>query len=422
MGSCQSSGGGAAVAQPSSASPAASVAAQHSADKAAAPGPAAKPADGSHHHGVGVKASGEVHDKYQMGKALGSGSFATARLATNRETGEKVAIKTLLRNHEMFDKELLDLEIKVMKRVSQDSAKPGTNRCIQLYEVYEDKKAIHLVEELASGGELFDRILDLGHFSEKLAAKVINQVLEGIAHMHSVGCVHRDLKPENLLMLSSEVGTAEYDMIKIADFGLSALGDTHDENGQMNTVCGTPDYIAPEVVIIAAEGPHSRRKYDAKVDVWAIGVILYTMLCGFPPFWSDNMADMLHMIKHGDYSFPAPAWDHISPETKAFVTRLLTVDPKRRPTATEAMLDPWIAQVDNLGDTALKIKDTLGSYVAARRGRQVFNTVRIAKRFEIMMRPSGNSVAKELAGDAKPAAEGAPADADATEAAEAAPE
>jgi serine/threonine protein kinase len=208
--------------------------------------------------------------------------------------------------------------------------------------------------------------------------------------MHSVGCVHRDLKPENLLMLSPTPGTPEYDMVKIADFGLSSLGNTHDESGQLSTVCGTPDYIAPEIVIIAAEGQHSRRKYDAKVDVWAIGVILYTMLCGFPPFWSETMADMLHMIKHGDYSFPSPAWDHISQETKDYVSHLLTVDPHKRPTATEALEHPWIAKLDSANDADLNVKESLGQYMAVRRGKKVFNAVLIAKRFELLGKSAGN--------------------------------
>eukprot|EP00286_Rhodomonas_abbreviata_P015214 CAMPEP_0181322184 /NCGR_PEP_ID=MMETSP1101-20121128/19093_1 /TAXON_ID=46948 /ORGANISM="Rhodomonas abbreviata, Strain Caron Lab Isolate" /LENGTH=387 /DNA_ID=CAMNT_0023430081 /DNA_START=212 /DNA_END=1375 /DNA_ORIENTATION=+ len=348
--------------------------------------------------GVTKKEGGNIHDKYEMGKTLGSGSFATARIATRKDNGAKVAIKTLLRSHEMFDMELLQHEIDVMRKIDHP-------RCIRLLEVFEDAKAVHLVEELATGGELFDRILDLGHFSEKDAAKVIRQVIEGIEHMHSVGTVHRDLKPENLLMLSGDKNSPEYNHVKIADFGLSALMPAEDTS--MSTVCGTPDYLAPEVIVIAAEGPHSRKKYDAKVDVWAIGVILYTMICGYPPFWSENIAEMLHLIKHGEYSFPSPAWDRICKDTKDFISWLLCVDPKKRPTAKQVLEHPWVANVENLSTEKLAIKDNLTNYVASRRTQGVFKAVRVITRLEMMSRQggghSGGSHA-ELPGAGAPAA------------------
>lgn len=145
----------------------------------------------------------------------------------------------------------MNLEIAVMKKLHSPY-------CISLKEVIEDSKAVHLVEELAVGGELFDRILDCGHFSEMDAAKVTKQVMRGIAHMHSMGACHRDLKPENLLMVTGDKNSPSYLDVKIADFGLSSLRPVKDTS--MSTVCGTPDYLAPEIILIAAEGPKSRRK------------------------------------------------------------------------------------------------------------------------------------------------------------------
>jgi serine/threonine protein kinase len=145
----------------------------------------------------------------------------------------------------------VNLEINVMKKLQSPY-------CISLKEVIEDSKAVHLVEELAVGGELFDRILDSGHFSEKDAAKVTKQVMLGISHMHSMGACHRDLKPENLLMVTGDKTSPNYLDVKIADFGLSSLRPVKDAS--MSTVCGTPDYLAPEVILIASEGPMSRRK------------------------------------------------------------------------------------------------------------------------------------------------------------------
>jgi len=314
--------------------------------------------------------------KYELGKTLGSGSFATARVATNRETGAKVAIKTLMRNHDNFDKDLLEHEIAVMKKLDNEY-------CIRLLEVMEDSKAVHLVEELATGGELFDRIVEIKHFSEADCAKVIKQVILGIAHMHSLGACHRDLKPENLLMLSGDKNDEGYMKVKIADFGLSSLRPVQDAS--MSTVCGTPDYLAPEVIMIAAEGPRSRRKYDAKVDVWAVGVICYTMICGYPPFWSENMAEMLHLIKHGEYTFDGPSWATVTQETKDFVAFLLTTDPKKRPTSEEALKHPFLNSA-SLSSTSLDNTGHLKQYVESRRTGKIFRIVRVITRMEIASR------------------------------------
>mmetsp|Transcript_43691 Transcript_43691/g.68406 ORF Transcript_43691/g.68406 Transcript_43691/m.68406 type:complete len:295 (+) Transcript_43691:114-998(+) len=264
-------------------------------------------------------------------------------------------------------------------------------RCIRLIEVFEDSKAVHLVEELATGGELFDRILDLGYFSEKDAALVMKQVLEGIAYMHSIGACHRDLKPENLLMVSGDKDKPEYNECKIADFGLSSLRPVDTEDTTMNTVCGTPDYLAPEVIIIAAEGSKSRKTYDAKVDVWAIGVIWYTMLCGYPPFWSENMAEMLHMIRKGDYSFPSPAWDAVTKETKDFIAFMLQVDAAKRPSSKECLESAYLSKTADMS-TAKLDNGHLREYLVARRHRKGLNAVKAVARMEMIMRNSTSAV------------------------------
>lgn len=223
-----------------------------------------------------------VRDEYDLGTVLGQGSFATARLAVRKMDGKQVAIKTLMRNHESFDKQMLKAEITVMRAVTHE-------RCICLLDVLEDQQSVHLVEEVASGGELFDRICNMpsGHLTEKDAAFLIGQVLEGLAHMHAVGAIHRDLKPENLLLMSSNKEHKDYLSLKIADFGMSALmGNPALGGHSMTTVCGTPDYLAPEMcAIVLKTSAKGKGNYDEKVDVWAIGVILYVMICGFPPFF-----------------------------------------------------------------------------------------------------------------------------------------
>ena len=155
-------------------------------------------------------------DGYTLGEALGEGAFAVCRLGhKNDNPTQKVAVKSLMRDHPNFDPTALQHEINIMKAINHP-------RCIGLIEVREDDKAVHLVEELASGGELFDRIIELGHFTEKDAVHLIHQVFDGIQYLHTHGMIHRDLKPENLLMVGKEPGTEEYMMLKICDFGLSA--------------------------------------------------------------------------------------------------------------------------------------------------------------------------------------------------------
>lgn len=173
-----------------------------------------------------------LENEYVLGQQLGEGAFASARLAERKSDNCKVAIKTLKRNHRLFDVNMLANEIQVMRAVDHP-------RCIRLLDVTEDKHSVHLVEEVASGGELFDRITNMpaGHLTEKDAAYLIGQVLEGIAHMHQVGAVHRDLKPENLLLMSSDQKSEQFLHIKIADFGLSALAE-EGESVTSTKLCG----------------------------------------------------------------------------------------------------------------------------------------------------------------------------------------
>ena len=147
---------------------------------------------------------------------------------------------------------------------------------------------------------------------------MIREVLEGLAHMHSQGAIHRDLKPENLLLMSANRGEEGYLEIKIADFGLSYVDD---KGRSLKAICGTPDYIAPEMITCARGGNET---YDAKVDVWSVGVILYVMICGFQPFFSQSEKTLLQLVEAGQFSFPSPEWDHVSTGAKEFVSLLLT--------------------------------------------------------------------------------------------------
>ena len=272
-----------------------------------------------------------------------SGTFAKVKSAVDKTTKEEVAIKIIdkkqmARNNEGTISDLLCLcwvcktndrdadfeslmnEVNIMKSISHPNV-------IQLKEVYDSPNEFYMVMEMINGGELFDRIVDVGKYSEKDAARLFSQILDACRYLHSKGIVHRDLKPENLLLTSSG---AEAN-IKIADFGLSKIcGD----DMVMRTACGTPGYCAPEIL--------KRKGYDSAVDLWSCGVILYILLCGFPPFADDNLRVLFQTIEKGKYDFPSPWWDAISKEAKNLVQVLLVVDPAARPTATQALDHKWL--------------------------------------------------------------------------------
>jgi len=191
-----------------------------------------------------------------------------------------------------------------------------------------------LIIELVTGGELFDQIIARGTYSERDAANIIRQVLEAVDFMHKNGIAHRDLKPENILVTGPN-----NDIIKVSDFGLSK--DFGKE--KLKTACGTPDYVAPEVLRGAS--------YDNTVDIWSIGVISYILLCGFPPFYGSTDQQIFERILRAEYDFPSPDWDQISDDAKEFVGAILILDYRLRPHAEQCLEAPWI--VGNAPETEL---------------------------------------------------------------------
>ena len=256
------------------------------------------------------------------------------------ETGRRYAVKMIDTTNRAFEMSALRKEIDTMQRIDHIN-------CIHLHGVFEEDKYICLVLDLVTGGELFDRIIARGHYSEKDAAEVSREVLLAVAHMHARGIVHRDLKPENLLYISNDENTPEYKHIKVADFGLARhQGPTN----PMRTTCGTPGYVAPEVLDPRLWGPSG---YGPAIDVWSIGVVLYILLCGFPPFYSENTSTLFRQIRRGDYSFPSPYWDCISDSAKDLVRRMLVVDPSKRLTAEQCLQHRWIVNASLQEDKAL---------------------------------------------------------------------
>lgn len=286
-----------------------------------------------------------VEDKYEIGDEIGRGAFSVVKNAKSKETGERVAVKFI--EKKFVDKQdlvLLAREIDIMKKVDHPNV-------LKLFEVFETDEAIALVMELVTGGELFYKIVEKGNYSEKDAADIVRQMLTGTEYLHSQGIAHRDLKPENLLCSSDDTGKYSPFRVVIADFGLSKV---FDNENPLETSCGTPDYVAPEV--ITAEGA-----YDKSVDIWSAGVITYVLLCGFSPFLSSTQTGLFEKIIKAEYDFPSPEWDNISETAKDFIRHLLVKDPKNRYTAKQCLEHPWLNGKTG-GDTLGEISDKMNQY------------------------------------------------------------
>ncbi|XP_043679480.1 calcium/calmodulin-dependent protein kinase type 1-like isoform X2 [Vespula pensylvanica] len=265
--------------------------------------------------------SPSVEDKYILKELLGTGAFSEVRLAESKEKpGQMFAVKIIDKKALKGKEDSLENEIKVLRRLTHPNI-------VQLLETYEDKLKVYLVMELVTGGELFDRIVEKGSYTEKDASGLIRQVLEAVDYMHEQGVVHRDLKPENLLYYSPD----EDSKIMISDFGLSKMEDS----GIMATACGTPGYVAPEVL--------AQKPYGKAVDVWSIGVISYILLCGYPPFYDENDANLFAQILKGEFEFDSPYWDDISDSAKDFIHKLMCVNVEQRYTCKQALAHPWIS-------------------------------------------------------------------------------
>uniref|UniRef100_A0A069DSN3 Calcium/calmodulin-dependent protein kinase type 1 n=1 Tax=Panstrongylus megistus TaxID=65343 RepID=A0A069DSN3_9HEMI len=262
-----------------------------------------------------------LEDKYNLKELLGTGAFSEVRLAERKDKpGEMYAVKMIDKKALKGKEDSLENEIKVLRRLTHPNI-------VQLLETFEDKQKVYLIMELVTGGELFDRIVEKGSYTEKDASDLIRQVLEAVNYMHEQGVVHRDLKPENLLYYSPD----EDSKIMISDFGLSKMEDS----GIMATACGTPGYVAPEVL--------AQKPYGKAVDVWSIGVISYILLCGYPPFYDENDANLFAQILKGEFEFDSPYWDDISDYAKDFIRQLMCVDVSKRFSCRQALQHPWIS-------------------------------------------------------------------------------
>lgn len=304
-----------------------------------------------------------IEEKYVLKDILGTGAFSTVRIAESKiHPGEMYAVKIIDKKALKGKEDSLENEIKVLRRLKHPNI-------VQLLETFEDKSRVFLVMELVTGGELFDRIVEKGSYTEKDASDLIRQVLEAVDYMHEQGVVHRDLKPENLLYYSPDVDSK----IMISDFGLSKM----EESGIMATACGTPGYVAPEVL--------AQKPYGKAVDVWSIGVISYILLCGYPPFYDENDANLFAQILKGEYEFHSPYWDDIGESAKEFISSLMTVQAEQRFTCKQALAHPWIsgnaASTKNIHGT---VSEQLKKNFAKSRWKQAYHATAVIQKMKKM--------------------------------------
>ncbi|XP_011865880.1 PREDICTED: phosphorylase b kinase gamma catalytic chain, skeletal muscle/heart isoform isoform X2 [Vollenhovia emeryi] len=262
--------------------------------------------------------------KYEPKEILGRGISSTVRRCIEKETGIEYAAKIIDISNETHEdghtmKDATLQEVHILRRVA------GHPYIIELHDVFESSTFIFLIFELCKNGELFDYLTSVVTLSEKKTRYIMRQVFEGVQHVHNQGIVHRDLKPENIL-LDDNLN------VKITDFGFARLLK-HGE--KLEDLCGTPGYLAPEV--LKCNMFDNTEGYGFEVDIWACGVIMFTLLVGCPPFWHRKQMVMLRNIMEGNYSFTSPEWADITEAPKDLIRKLLVVDPKRRISIKDAL-------------------------------------------------------------------------------------
>jgi len=267
----------------------------------------------------------DVTEKYYVRQVVGDGNFAVVRVCYNRQTRKEFAVKIIDKAKCQGKEHMIESEIAILSAISH-------NNIIQLEEVFDFPTEKYLIMEYVSGGDLFDAIAHDIKYSEAVARDMIRDLALALQYLHDRMICHRDIKPENLLVID----LLHSKSLKLADFGLAVV-----VREPLFTVCGTPTYVAPE--ILAETG------YGVKVDVWAVGVILYILLCGFPPFSSrtNNQEELFDQILSGLFEFNSPDWDDISYPAKELISWSLVVDPLQRYSAKEILQHPWIVSSDS---------------------------------------------------------------------------
>uniref|UniRef100_A0A8C1SIS3 Serine/threonine-protein kinase DCLK2 n=1 Tax=Cyprinus carpio TaxID=7962 RepID=A0A8C1SIS3_CYPCA len=262
-----------------------------------------------------------IAERYKVGRMIGDGNFAVVRECVERSTGREYALKIINKSKCRGKEHMIQNEVSILRRVKH----PNIVLLIEEMDTYSE---LYLVMELVKGGDLFDAITSSNKYTERDASGMLYNLASAIKYLHSLNIVHRDIKPENLLVYEHQDGSKS---LKLGDFGLATVVD-----GPLYTICGTPTYVAPEIV--------AETGYGLKVDIWATGVITYILLCGFPPFRgsTNDQEALFDQILMGQLDFPLPYWDNVSDSAKALITCMLQVEVDQRYTALQVLDHPWV--------------------------------------------------------------------------------
>ena len=272
--------------------------------------------------------------RFQPRQELGKGQFGTTYLVSHKVTKREAACKAIAKRKLVSAEDVEDVrrEISILHHLGDHP------NVVELIDAYEGSKHIYIVMELCEGGELFDRIVARGHYSEKDAATIFRTMMRTVAHCHNLGVIHRDLKPENFVLKTKEPDAA----IKAIDFGLSTYFEPQQH---FHDIVGSAYYVAPEVL---------KRNYSNEADVWSAGVILYILLAGVPPFWAQSEQAIFDEVLKGKYDLRSDPWDKISEGAKDVVRKMLVSDPKQRATAQEVLNHPWVREDGDASDEPLE--------------------------------------------------------------------
>lgn len=275
---------------------------------------------------VPIQDVSEILSKYDFKEKIGTGGFATVMRAIEKETGVEVAIKIVDKQKYAPTDKSYEREFQVLSTLRHENI-------VNLHCTYISEKNVFMVTEVVHGGELLERITEEGSYSEADARRIIVQILKAVEYLHSKKVVHRDIKLENILMSDRSAKAT----VKLIDFGLSRLPQ---DGSEMRTICGSPLYVAPEILYMNL----SDTAYTPAVDLWSVGVILFILLSGYSPFDHDDEEQLFKNIKEGMYCMDDRIWRYISEGAKDCVRQLLTVDVMNRMTATQTLQHPWIRQ------------------------------------------------------------------------------
>jgi serine/threonine protein kinase len=307
-----------------------------------------------------TKKVSDIETLYEVHEELGSGGFATVRRGVNQETGQHVALKIIPSATYKKAKYRTDEEVMVLSACDHKNV-------MRLYEVVRTETSLVMCLELLTGNELFDRIVAREKYTENDAKLVASEILEAVNYLHCHGIVHRDLKPENLIFDRP----GDDATLKLTDFGFATIMEP---NKKLTSACGTPEYVAPEVL---ADKP-----YDQQADMWSCGVIIYILLCGYPPFYGKNEKELFEKILSRKFEFHDRFWGKISAEAKDLINTLIEPNPLKRLTSKQALQHPWIKrQIENGDENMSDVLIQLKRFNAARKFKKGVLAVLAANRF-----------------------------------------